>query len=185
MAKTFLLGPQAPRHPPATLPRMRQRSFALLVLLALLAGAAVYAAAVYPSLPDPMAAHFDGSGKADGYQGKRAFFTLYGVMLAVMVGTFVGLAFLIPRMPASLINLPNKDVHLAPERREETLAEISAFLVWMGVATVAFLVWVLHLTFQANLREGEPTLGEGFLVVLIAYMLLVLGWTVRFFLRYR
>lgn len=170
---------------PRYTPPMSQRSSILLVLVGLLVGAAFYAVAVYPSLPDPMAAHFDASGEADGFQSKEGFFVVYGVMVAILVGMFVGLAFLIPWMPTSLINLPNKDAHLAPERREETLAEISAFILWLGVATVGFLVWVLHLTFQANLRDGAPSLGSGFLVGLIAYVLLVLGWTVKFFLRYR
>jgi len=81
------------------------------------------------------------------------------LQLMPIVGVLLGISaifMLTPRMlrrvPVSLINLPNKEYWLAPERRDESMRFLEREMQWMGVLTVAFLLLVLHLAIRANLR---------------------------------
>src|ERR1700720_60072 len=74
-----------------------------------------------PRLPEVLGSHFAGNGAVNGWQSKAAFFTteLSVVVLAAVVG--FGIPRILGAMPVSLINLPNKEFWLSPERRAETL----------------------------------------------------------------
>lgn len=158
---------------------MSQRSLAMLALAAIIVVATAHAFYVYPSLPDTMASHFDLSGTADGFQEKSKFMVFYALIMVMMVGTFVGIAYVIPNAPESMINIPHKDYYLAPERREATLDRLISELLWMGNATVLFIFWMMSQAFQANMTEGAPTLGLSASLSTVAYLVLILGWCVR------
>lgn len=126
----------------------------------------------YPVLPDTVASHFGAGGRPDGWSSKTAFFTIFAAALAMTVVLFLALPLAILRLPASWINLPKKDYWLAPERARATREWLSRRLLWFGSATLAFLVFTLQATVRANLADPHR-LGDGFLVVLIAYMAFV------------
>ena len=135
-------------------------------------------------LPEVLGSHFAGNGAVNGWQTKAAFFgmELGIVVLAAVVG------FAIPRiigaMPVSLINLPNKEFWLGPERRGESLLYIRAGSAWFGCALLAFLLFVMELVFRANLQT-PPRLNSAALVpALVAFLVFSGGSTVRLVVRF-
>lgn len=139
----------------------------------------------YPKLPATIASHYSARGAADGWASRPAFFGGYALILALMVAIFAGLPPLVGRLPDALINLPNKQYWLAPERRERTLALFGGQMRWFGVATLAELIVVFQLVISANLpgAAGFPAGLAG--LALAAFLLFVLAWTVRMLLAWR
>ena len=73
-------------------------------------------------------------------------------------------------VPASMINMPNKQYWLAPERRAESMAwlvsVVSPFMLKIGVGVNALLVVVLGMALRANLTP-EPRLTYAMPVTLV------------------
>lgn len=165
-------------------PVLKRHTLASWVYLVLLGFAVWHLAKHYPLMPDRMASHFGAGGVPDGWSSKDHFFLLFGVMLTVMTAMFGGLAFLIPALPASTINIPNREYYLSPENRERTYGILVSYMLWFGAATTAFMILVAEETFRANL-EPSPRLGDGFLIGLVAYLLLAVLGTIVLIMRFR
>jgi serine/threonine-protein kinase len=127
--------------------------------MALVLAALALAIAYYPQLPDRMASHFDGAGQANGWSPKASFFGLEAFILVLMTACFAIMPALIEGLPPRLVNLPNKDYWLAPERRAATMASISSALTWFGCAVLAFLIAITWLVIRVNLglEAGLPS----------------------------
>ena len=90
----------------------------LTIILGLIALALLQAVFYYPQLPDTIATHFAGNGEPNGWSSKSTFFLLMiGIM--VFIGISLGPSVLWLWQPG-LVNLPNRDYWLAPERNEQT-----------------------------------------------------------------
>jgi uncharacterized membrane protein len=135
-------------------------------------------------LPEIVGSHFGKSGVASAWQTKIAFFS---VELAVIVLATI-VTFVIPRliaaMPASAINLPNKDFWLSPERREDTFSFLRSQMAWFGCALLAFLLFVMELVFRANLQTPPRLNMAAFVPALIAFIVFSTRWTVRFVVHF-
>lgn len=160
------------------------KNFATFLLVLLLAGAAWHMIHCYPLLPDTVASHFGGSGQPDGWSSKQSFITVYAVTVAVLGGIFLAIAFAIPKLPKTWVNVPNRDYWLAPERGSESLAAITATLLWLGNATLAFTIAVMHLTFLVNLGQ-RPGLGSIFFWLLGVYLAGAIGTAVWMAVRFK
>jgi uncharacterized membrane protein len=149
--------------------------FALLILYGVLQ-ARFYAS----KMPEVMASHFGASGRPNGWQTHSAFFLteLLVVALATLVGFVV--PWTIKAIPVSLINLPNKEHWLAPERREVTLAFFRAQFAWMGCALLAFLLFVMELAFRANLATPHQLNNTAFIAGLVIFLVFTTIWSIRF-----
>jgi uncharacterized membrane protein len=155
-----------------TVPRI---VFTLLLLAAL-----ALAVAYYPQLPERMASHFDGTGQANGWSSKMFFFGLQAFVVVVVIACFAILPAVIEGLPPRLVNLPNKDYWLAPERRAATMASVSAALTWFGCAVLAFLLAVTWLVIRVNLGL-EPALPSPPMWALLAgFVLCVVLLMLRF-----
>jgi len=139
----------------------------------------------YPQLPEVIASHFTFEGTANGWQPKRAFFGIYSGVLVLLVSIFLGLPLLLDRIPDSLINLPQKQYWLAPERRAETFSFINAQMLMYGNATLGFILVVFQLAIQANLTPQKQLPSAIMLPLLGGYILLCLVWTVRFICKFK
>lgn len=149
------------------------------LFLCLVAAVVVQLSHLYPLLPERVASHFDAAGRANGWTTKSGFIRVYILLLVAMSSMFFLLPKLILKLPDSLINLPDKAYWLAPERRAETAAKIESYLNAAGNATIAFLMFVLQLTFVANLTPGGE-LGPGIWIALIVLGSFMAGWSVAF-----
>lgn len=152
------------------------------VLLALYA--AVHFSSLYSQLPGVVASHFNGRGGANGWQTKEAFFTVFvGVtVLCVLFG--FGVASLIGAMPMRLINLPNKQYWLAPERRDETLEWLKAYFGWFACALYVLMIVVYDYAAQSNLHPGHPPSVAHLVYTLVGFLAFVIVWLVRMFARF-
>jgi uncharacterized membrane protein len=137
-------------------------------VLAMLAAAQYFYYA--PRLPEVLGSHFADNGAVNGWQTKAAFF---GMELAVVILAAV-VGFAIPRilgaMPVSLINLPNKEFWLSPERREETFGYLQMHMAWFGCALLAFLLFVMELVFRANLQTPVRMNSAALALALVAFL---------------
>jgi uncharacterized membrane protein len=137
----------------------------------------------YPNLPDRMASHFNGAGEPDGWTSKQNFLIFEAVILLLIIAEFSLLPLLIEKMPASLINLPNKTHWLSETNRNATFAVIRHYFEWFSVGLLALFIAVNEMVFRANLNK-QP-LSNSIWIVLIVFLLLVGIWLVKFILRFR
>ena len=122
----------------------------LTILILVFIGQTVY---FYPQLPETIASHFDAGGQANGFMSKFGFIVFEVILLSILLATFLSMGKLLAKMPDSMINLPNKDFWLAPERRERTLAVFGDFFAWLSVALTAEFIAVNYLVLNANLMK--------------------------------
>lgn len=155
--------------------------FTLLVLVFLAILQAVF---YYPQLPDTVASHFGADGEANEWSAKQTFFVVYFFALALVVGIFLLLPAFFRRLPASMINLPNKEYWLAPERREKTLLFLTDQLNRFGVATLSLLIATIQLAIRANLRP-EKRLSSTMWVLLGVYALYTGRWALTFYRKFQ
>lgn len=153
--------------------------FAFWLLLAL---AVLQVAVFYPRLPDVMASHFDGSGRADGWMSKNTFFAVDLAMLALTVLCFLVLPAI--RWPDRLINLPHKDHWLAPERREETLRYMKGQILVFGCASLVLLLVVTQWVIEANLDGSQALPAAPMWWLLGGYGLFTVVWVIRLVRHY-
>lgn len=114
----------------------------------------------WPRLPATLASHFGPTGQANGWQSKPLFFVFYFFIVLLLALIFIGMPLLIRRMPVNLINLPNKDYWLAPERRDESLSFLQNQLELTGAAALLLIVVVMQMAISTNLNKSSvlPTL---------------------------
>ncbi len=158
----------------------QQKLFFLLIIVSFLQ--MVY---YLPLMPDSMASHFDGSGRANGWAPRSGFFILYAGLIALLLLLFQVLPRQFNRFPDNLINLPNKSYWLAPERREATFAAIEKQMTVFGNATMMLIIGTMQLVFRTNLDESRRMSAESMWIMLAAYILISIISTVNFIRKFR
>ncbi len=135
-------------------------------------------------LPAEVAVHFDMAGRADGFTSRERFFVLFALLPALVALLGFGVQALVRKTPDSLINLPNREHWLAPERRARTLAVVENALTRLAALTGVLMIVILRRTIACNLDpESGAMQGVGWIVGL--YLVAVVGWTVHLSLRFR
>lgn len=154
---------------------------ALLCILLLCVGQALYFA---PQLPKQVASRFAADGTAIGQSSKLQFLLLtVGLNIAVTAFTATIAAFL-SQLPDSLINFPNKDYWLHPDRRAKTLADMRIMMLAIAALTSIFLAAVFHLVCRANI-EQRPLPPSTMAASLAIFMFAIATLLVYTFIRYR
>jgi hypothetical protein len=87
-------------------------------------------------------------------------------------------------IPNSMINVPNRDYWLAPERRDSTLLFNSTFLVAIGWQTSWLLILLFHLTCMVAVKN-KTTITPEFNYVMAGYLLVVFGEVVYLYYKFR
>src|SRR5664279_3219394 len=150
------------------------------IFILVLVAAAAFVWITSGDLPPVVASHFGPGGTANGFMGKGMYIA---VMLAVVVAVpaLVGMSGQLVRvLPVQLVNLPNKQYWLAPERRAATIESLSSVSAVFSLALVVFLCFVHWLVVQANavqpakLREGPLFMGLAVFSVATVLWLVVL-----------
>jgi serine/threonine-protein kinase len=127
-------------------------------------------------LPARVASHFNAAGLPDGWTTRSTY-------TWSMIGMTLGLAALLlaifgitPNFPNSMINLPNRDYWLAPERRQQTCDTIFRFGIWLAILTTALFL-AIHLSIVAANAAQPPNLSHGVWLILGAFFLFMSAWT--------
>jgi uncharacterized membrane protein len=131
-----------------------------------------------------VASHFDVNGHANAFMPKQDFLKLHLVVVGLLALMFLVLPALIGRLPAGMVNLPNKDYWLAPERRKQTMGIIQGHLVGFGDAMLLFLFVAFGDAMRASLMP-EPRLPHRIWTLLIMLGVFSIGWTVRLLRTFR
>jgi hypothetical protein len=92
--------------------------------------------------------------------------------LALVTATLIPLTLLAHYGPRSLINLPNKEYWLAPEREAMTRQAIARWGLWFAAATLWMFALVFHQAMAANL--SQPPQLQSFWWLLGGYLAIVL-----------
>ena len=159
---------------------MKLSKIILLVWVLLFIGQAFY---YFPKLPEIMASHFNAGGQANGFMSKASFFALEGVIGAFLVCISLAMEKTLPLLPNSMINLPNKDYWLAPERRVDTFAAMGDSFKWMSIAVVALFVAINQIVFDANIAKTDPDPSRFWilLAIFVSFTLVMLLTTFKRF----
>jgi len=138
----------------------------------------------YGQLPDPIPSHFDGNGQVDGEMGKTKFYVWIGLVNCMFLVGFPLLGLAMKQIPDSIINLPNKEHWLAPERRDATLDTTTQFLVATGWISGWLLIGIFHLTAEVATGIRESINPEMYWILGI-YLVTISAATVWLCLRFR
>jgi hypothetical protein len=153
----------------------------VMLLIAVCAGVAGTSGA----LPERVASHFNAAGLANGYMTRNAyriFMLAFGFGVPLLVVALVGW---LPRLAPNLINIPNRDYWLAPERRVATLAALDGCALWLGCLLTALAGGVHWLVIRANAVE-PPRLENGLFVTLLgAFVAGLVCWIIVLLRRFR
>ena len=156
-----------------------QRAFLLVLVIA---GGFVWLTS--GDLPPVVASHFGPGGTANGFVGKGTYISL---MLAVVVAVPALIAFtgqLVRILPPQLVNLPNKQYWLAPQRRAATLKSLSSMGLPFAFALVVFLCFVHWLVVQANAVQPASLPEAPLFVGLGVFGLVTVLWLFVLFRRF-
>jgi uncharacterized membrane protein len=162
---------------------MRTGSAAVFLWCLLFVAAGLHSAYYYPQLPAMIATHFDVHGNPDDWMTKESCVTLNAVIFIGLSVFLLAMSRIVPAIPDWMVNLPHKDYWLAPERRTESLAYFSRFLLWINNATMLFLIGVFDSVYRANLA-APVRLPVDFWIWLAGLLLFVTGATTRLYLRF-
>ena len=143
--------------------------------LLLLGLVAVQIAWYSPRLPHVIASHFDVAGRPNGWMSREAFVGVYAGVVLLLTIVFSTILF----VPPSLLNLPNKEYWLAPERRAATVTRVAGELTSFANATLVLVLATFELAFRANLPGGTFA-AEVMWVVLGVYLIFIVARLVRF-----
>src|ERR1700690_124816 len=125
---------------------MNSKRTIFILLVTIVGGQALYS---YPQMPETVMSHFDAAGTPNGRMSKAMFFIFYASLFLLMTVFAIGLPRYIERLPSSLMNLPNKEYWLLPERRCATMNTLRSDLVWFGLSVLAFIVIVVQFAINA------------------------------------
>jgi uncharacterized membrane protein len=158
------------------------RKISLIVFILLLLLCIAHVAYYYPLLPDRVASHFGASGQPDAWSGKETFVKIYLVAVAFIAVLFPGIGLILRKIPASLINLPNKDYWLSPERKQETVAVLSRQFLWFGSATLLLLLDIFHQSFRVHLGQAQTL--EHPVASIVGYVLFTTLWSIALIAKF-
>jgi len=138
-----------------------------IVLLAV--GAVTRTMSVLDRLPERMASHFGASGMPNAFMSREQFFSFFAAIGGGTVLVFLLIPGLVRRVPASMVNIPNRDYWLVPERLPAVHAKLRNWGEWFAAALTAFLVAVLELVLRANL-DRQPLRNDLFIALLGVFL---------------
>lgn len=147
---------------------MNFKNVPLYLFAFLIIAIAAQAGHFYPLLPQYVASHFDINGNPDSYSGKQSFIIFEAAIIIFISAIFFLIVFFIRKIPASLLNLPNKEYWLSEEKKENTYNVFVGFLFLFADITLLFLYYIFNKVYTINLGQ-EKSLGSSFFYVIVVY----------------
>ena len=152
------------------------------LLVLVVAGAFVWLTS--GGLPPVVASHFGPGGAANGFMDK-GMYTAFMLAVVVAVPALIALSGQLVRvLPPQLINLPNRQYWLAPQRRAATLESLSSLSVRFAFALVVFLCFVHWLVVQANAVQPARLPEAPLFVGLALFGVATVLWLFALFRRF-
>jgi uncharacterized membrane protein len=136
----------------------------------------------YNRLPATVALHFNISNNADSRMNRETFLIIQLSTITILSIMIFLWSFLLPRLPKSLINLPNKDYWLSDEKKGETYSIFQRSMYWSGSFTLMLINLVIQEVYNANIT-GSSKISPSIWIYLAAY-LIVSGFLLFNSIRY-
>ncbi len=155
----------------------------LVVLLA--AAGLMFVLATAARLPDIAATRFDLGGTPNVFMDRQGYRWLMGFLVGVVPLFVAFLPTLIGRRWPQLLNIPNRDYWLAPERRADTLASVGSRTMLLAAVMIAFMCFTHWLVLEANAAVPMQLAGTPLLIGVGAFAIFVIGWIVALRTRFR
>jgi uncharacterized membrane protein len=131
-------------------------------------------------LPEQVATRFGFDGRPVKWMNRSAAITLmagFGLGLPVLM---VLISFLVRVLPASSINVPNREHWLAPERRDQTYSFIVRKMLWLSCLLVCFMAGFHWIVLQANKSIPVQMPTNLLLTAFGVYLACMAVWIVTF-----
>lgn len=135
-------------------------------------------------LPERVATHFTFSGAPNAWSSNLVNTLFFSAMYLLMNSLFLAIPWFVQKLPASMINMPNRDYWLAPERRAQTVIKIGAYMAAFAVGVNLFMIAVESLIFAAN-RSMMPLSPLGIIAVGAAFFVFMILWIIQFIRAFR
>lgn len=122
---------------------------------------------LYEQLPERMASHFNLNNEADRWMNKNSYLLFhYGLILFFSI-LFGGFAFLLPKMPASFINIPNKDFWLNEKRKNFTFDVLRTLLFYLGTLCLLLFIALFFSVYKANVDGSNKLSSFSWILILV------------------
>jgi serine/threonine-protein kinase len=114
----------------------------------------------YLVLPENIAIHFSLNGEPNGWMSKTMHAIAFGSIGTFTSSLVIGSFYMIRHLPKDIINIPNRDYWLAPERFQHTMSDLMNYGI--GFANVILLIFIgvgfLILEANKNVETSEKRL---------------------------
>lgn len=127
-------------------------------------------------LPDPFATHFNTANEPDRWLSHKQYWVVQALISVITPALLVILLSLSNRLPSYLVNLPNKDYWLHPDRQAETQQKIIRFGWWMACIIIAFCAGMHYNLVVANQSETPTLHGRLLLITVGLFIFAVVFW---------
>jgi len=136
-------------------------------------------------LPPKVASHFGRDGAANGYMWRHTYvyFMLAFVVLLPLFFSFVASA--VARVPVTMINIPNRDYWLAPERRGLVVDGLRRQMQMFSAMLVVFLCFVHWEVVRANQSMPPMLDNRSFMLGMGLFMAALIVWIVSLRRQFR
>lgn len=136
----------------------------------------LFIALTLSTLPDPIATHFNSANLPDDWSSHQTYW-LIQVLVSIVTPMFV--VFLLSftnRLPSYLVNLPNKDYWLHPDRQESTQQRIVIYGWWMACIIVIFSIGLHYGIWMANQQALPRIDGDLMFHMTMGFIVLTIIW---------
>ena len=161
------------------------RRLAPLVFVALLVASAAFIVATWGHLPERVASHFAPGGQANGWMPRETYVGFILGAAVLVPSLLVALLAWLPRAFPRSVNLPNRAYWFADERRDATVATLSAFAWSFGALLVALVTGVHWAVVEANARRPPVLAGGTIETLLVGFGVAIGAWILAWYLRFR
>ena len=164
-------------------PGLARRRGYLVFLLA--AAGLAFVLVTSAQLPAIAATRFDLGGAPNVFVTRQGYRWLMGFLVGVVPLFVAFLPALIGARWPQLLNIPNRDYWLAPERRAQTLASVESRTMLLAAVMIAFMCFTHWLVLEANAAVPMRLAGIPLVIGVGAFLAFVIGWIVALRTRFR
>ena len=138
-----------------------------------------------PWLPDPVAVHFDGDGRPNGWMSQLGHVLFMGLFVILMTGLFMALPAVADTRLERWLNIPKRERWLTPQNRPRLNTLLKDFGYQCSTLMGLFLLALQGLLVLAN-QQSPARLNNTLTVwLIIAFVLLLLAASLRLTLKLR
>lgn len=157
-----------------------------LSLLAVLAAAAIaFVFVTSAGMPDVLATHFNARGEPNAFMSRDAYRLFMAFMIVFVPFMIAGLPRLIGQRWPRLLNIPNREHWIAPERLSAALGSVYRLTIWPAAAAIALMAFVHWLVMDAHAKNPPQLDSQHLLVAIALFVAFTVAWMVAFYVRFR